>query len=168
MTGINIRRVGHVALDVRDLDESIDWYVNKLGMTLTGRWPLGGGIGEMAYLRFNDDHHNLALFQVKGADMGGGDPRMRASHFALELANRDDWLAALGELKRRGVEIERGPMIHGPEGGEDNEIGGSGSRSFYIRDAEGNSIELYCDMMRVPDGDPFPRKDYEDLETIFG
>ena len=41
--------------------------------------------------------------------------------------------------------------------------GGSGSRSFYLEDPDGNRIELYTDMMKVPDGEQFPRRSDEDL-----
>ena len=71
---------------------------------------------------------------------------------------------ALAELRRAGVKITQGPLVHGPEGGTGPGTlpGGSGSRSFYFEDPDGNSLELYADMMKVPDGEPFPTADYAD------
>ena len=40
---------------------------------------------------------------------------MLCSNIALEVADRDEWLI-LADLKRKGVEIVQGPLIHGPEG----------------------------------------------------
>ena len=83
----------------------------------------------------------------------------------MEIESRDEWLKALAELKRTGVTITQGPLVHGFEGGTGPGTlpGGSGSRSFYFEDPDGNSLELYTDMMTVPDGQPFPTSDYKDL-----
>ena len=58
--GFTISRVGHVGLHVTDMDRSLTWYRDILGLTLTGRWPAGGG--EMAFMRFDEEHHNIVLF----------------------------------------------------------------------------------------------------------
>ncbi len=83
----------------------------------------------------------------------------------MEMESRDEWLKALAELQRRGVTITRGPLVHGFEGGTGPGTlpEGSGSRSFYFEDPDGNMLELYADSMKVPDGLPFPTPDYEDL-----
>jgi 2,3-dihydroxy-p-cumate/2,3-dihydroxybenzoate 3,4-dioxygenase len=59
--GFTISRVGHVGIQVTNVDRSITWYRDVLGLTLTGRWPMGEN-GEMAFMRFTDDHHNIVLF----------------------------------------------------------------------------------------------------------
>jgi catechol 2,3-dioxygenase-like lactoylglutathione lyase family enzyme len=59
--GFMINRVGHVGIHVTDLDRSLEWYRDVLGLTLTGRWPIGER-GEMAFMRFGDEHHNIVLF----------------------------------------------------------------------------------------------------------
>jgi len=48
--GFTISRIGHVGIHVTDLDRSLAWYRDILGLTLTGRWPFRGG--EMAFMRF--------------------------------------------------------------------------------------------------------------------
>ena len=160
-----ISRVGHVGIQVTDVDRSLAWYTDTLGMTLTGRWPMRGG-RELVFLRFDDDHHNIVLFThpslVDPQSTGGYNP---LQHIALEIESRDEWLKALADLERRGVEIVSGPLVHGLEGGDGpgTLVGGSGTRSFYVEDPDGNSIELFTDMMKVPDGEQFPRSSYEDL-----
>ena len=161
-----ISRVGHVGIQVTDMDRSLDWYTDTLGMTLTGRWPMRRG-RELVFLRFDDDHHNIVLFtHPSPVDPETRDVGYRAlQHIALEIESRDEWLKALAALKRRGVEIVNGPVVHGLEGrgGPGPFIGASGSRSFYLEDPDGNSIELFTDMMKVPNGEQFPRESYEDV-----
>jgi len=161
----SISRVGHVGIHVTDLDRSLAWYRDILGLTLTGRWPYGGG--EMAFMRFASDHHNIVLFthptKITAENRDAGYNALQ--HIALEVDSRDEWLKALGDLRKKGVEIIQGPLIHGPEGGNgaSSFLGGSGSRSFYFLDPDGNRLELYTDMMKVPAGEQFPRAEYADV-----
>ena len=53
-------------------------------------------------------------------------------------------------------------MVHGFEGDGKN-FNGSGCRSVYFLDPDGNRLEIFTDMMRVPNGEQFPRKEYADL-----
>jgi catechol 2,3-dioxygenase-like lactoylglutathione lyase family enzyme len=164
--GFMINRVGHVGIHVTDLDRSLEWYRDVLGLTLTGRWPIGER-GEMAFMRFGDEHHNIVLFthptKVTAENRNAGYNALQ--HIALEVDSRDEWLKALADLKQKGVEIVQGPLIHGPEGGDGpgSFMGGSGSRSFYFLDPDGNRLELYTDMMKVPRGEQFPRVEYADV-----
>src|SRR5262245_26300197 len=160
--GFTISRVGHVGIHVTDLDRSLAWYRDILGLTLTGRWPFGDG--EMAFMRFGNDHHNIVLFthptKVTTENRNAGYNALQ--HIALEVDSRDEWLKALADLRKKGVEIVSGPLIHGPEGGDgpNSFMGGSGSRSFYFLDPDGNRLELYTDMITVPAGEQFPRAEY--------
>ena len=163
--GFTISRVGHVGIQVTNVGRSVQWYSDVLGLTLTGRWPMGES-GEMAFMRFNDDHHNIVLFTHPGfAEEHRNAGYNALQHIALEVENRDEWLKALADLRRKGVEIVQGPLIHGPEGGRGpgNAFGGSGSRSFYFLDPDGNRLEIYTDMMKVPAGEQFPRAEYADV-----
>ena len=163
--GFTISRVGHVGIHVTDLDRSLAWYRDILGLTLTGRWPHGDG--EMAFMRFGNDHHNIVLFthptKVTTENRHAGYNALQ--HIALEVDSRDEWLKALADLRKKGVEIVQGPLIHGPEGGNgpNSFLGGSGSRSFYFLDPDDNRLELYTDMMKVPTGEQFPRAEYVDV-----
>lgn len=165
-TAFTISRVGHVGIQVTDLDKSLKWYRDILGLTLTGRWPMGEA-GEMAFMRFSDDHHNIVLFThptpVTDENRHAGYNALQ--HIAMEVEDRDEWLKALADLRQKGVEIIDGPLVHGPEGSSvpGRYLGGSGSRSFYFLDPDGNRLELYTDMMKVPEGEQFPRAEYADV-----
>ena len=161
-----IDRVGHVGIQVTDMDRSLEWYRDILGLTLTGRWPMGEN-GEMAFMRFGDCHHDLVLFThpTPVTDENRNSGYNALQHIAMEISNRDEWLKALNDLRSKDVEIVQGPLIHGPEGGNGpgSFEGGSGSRSFYFLDPDGNRLELYTDMMKVPEGEQFPRQEYADV-----
>jgi lactoylglutathione lyase len=170
--GFNINRVGHIGVNVTDMDRSVEWYRDILGLSLTGRWPLGGPGREVAFMRFDDDHHNIVLFTfTRPLDEGTKDSDFNGlQHIAMEVENRDEWLKALADLQRKEVEIVEGPLIHGFEGGAGpgTNLGGSGSRSFYFLDPDGNRLELFTDMMKVPNGDEFPTPDYADMVEPIG
>ena len=163
----NISRVGHIGIQVTDFDRSLQWYTQTLGLTLTGKWPMGED-GAIAFMRFNEDHHNIVLFthptEVDDETKNLGYNALQ--HVAMEVADRDEWLKALADLRRKGVPIILGPLIHGPEGSMGapaNFMGGSGSRSFYFKDPDGNLLEIYSEMVKVPNGDPFPRPEYAEV-----
>ena len=163
---LTIDRVGHVGIQITDMDRSLEWYRDILGLTLTGRWPMGEN-GEMAFMRFGDSHHDLVLFThpTPVTDENRNSGYNGLQHIAMEISDRDEWLKALNDLRSKDVEIVQGPLIHGPEGGNGpgSFEGGSGSRSFYFLDPDGNRLELYTDMMKVPEGEPFPRQEYADV-----
>ena len=164
-----ISRVGHIGIQVTDMDRSVQWYQDTLNLNFTGRWPAGKG-QELTFLRFSEDHHNIILFSHPNEV----DPDTKGrsynplQHIALEVSNRDEWLKALADVKRKGVPIIHGPLVHGPEGDPTN-IGGSGSRSFYFHDPDGNLLEIFCEMMKVPNDEPFPRPEYaKEFLQVFG
>ena len=76
-----INRVGHVGIYVSDLDRSIAWYTQVLGLTLTGRWPFPGS-GEIVFLRFGENHHDIVLMPHRRhsrAARSGCETRCRAA-----------------------------------------------------------------------------------------
>jgi len=70
------------------------------------------------------------------------------------VENRDECMRALAHLHTHGIESDGG--LHG-----------SGSRSFYFRDPDGNWLEIFMDGMKVPNGEPFPRAEYADAIEDF-
>src|ERR1700739_580093 len=115
--GFTISRVGPGGILFTNVGGSVQWYSDVLGLTLTGRWPMGEN-GEMAFMRFTDDHHNIVLFTHPGFPEENRHAGYNAlQHVALEVENRDEWLKALADLRRKGVEIVPGRLLHGPEWG---------------------------------------------------
>jgi len=154
--GIRLSRVGHIGIHVSDVDRSIEFYRKVLGLKVTGRWgPPDFGRG-ICFMRIDDKHHDVVLFElaadVKAAGIALVDSRVRTApgldHIAFEIDQREDWLLALDHVRACVVKIVSGPYVHGPEGGE-KFVGCSGSHAFYFLDPDGNRLEVYCWMMRV-------------------
>ena len=116
--------LGHVHLRVRDLERSIDFYADLLGLEVTER------LGPYAFLSFGEHHHDVALQEV-GEDAPGPGRGVGLYHAAIEVA--DD--AALEDvyrgLEERGIRVT--PVDHGI------------SRALYFEDPDGNGLEVYVD-----------------------
>lgn len=123
--------VGHVHLKVRDVDRSIDFYRDVLGLTITERH------GNYAFLSFGEHHHDLAL-QGIGEDAAGPGPGVGLYHAAFEVESREALRAVAERLDGRGVAVS--PVDHGI------------SEALYFDDPDGNGCEVYRDT-RESDGE---------------
>ncbi len=133
-------RIGHIHLKVADLDRALKFYSDILGLQITQR--LGDGA---VFLSAGGYHHHIALNTWESL---GGSPSPRGTtglyHTAIVYPTR----AALAEAFRR-VLVAEIPL----EGAADHGV----SESIYLRDPEGNGVELYWDRPkeqwpRTPDG----------------
>jgi len=123
--------IGHVHLKVSDLERAIAFYRDALGFEVTQRMGDGG-----AFLSAGGYHHHIGLntWESRGAS-----PPPRGStglyHFAIRFPDRPALAAALERLIARSVPLE-GASDHGV------------SEALYLRDPDGNGIELYRDRPR--------------------
>lgn len=154
-----ITGVGHVGIHVTDMDRSIEFYRRVLGLKVTGLWGPPGRKNKQCFMRIENMHHNLVLFEIpKETDRSGLDLTDSAKrrigglhHIAFEFADREDWLLAIDHVRACGIEFVSGPYVHALEGKDEGTAfaGGSGSHAFYFLDPDGNRIECYCWMMNV-------------------
>jgi catechol 2,3-dioxygenase-like lactoylglutathione lyase family enzyme len=121
---MDLEGIDHVALSVRDVERSTQWYIDVLGFERRheGMWdgvPVFIGKGTTS----------LALFPTKSNERSKSSGRsdVRMLHLALR-ANRENFLAAQEELKRRGIKFEF----------QDHEI----SHSIYFSDPDGHKLEI--------------------------
>ena len=123
--------IGHVHLKVADLDRAIAFYRDVLGFELTTR--LGRGA---AFLSAGGYHHHLGLNTWESR---GGSPPPRGTtglyHVAILYPSR----AALGDALRRLIAANL-PL----DGASDHGV----SEALYLRDPDGNGLELYRDRPR--------------------
>ncbi|HSC28473.1 MAG TPA: VOC family protein [Vicinamibacterales bacterium] len=123
--------IGHVHLKVSNLDRAIAFYSGALGFRITHR--LGSGA---AFLSAGDYHHHIGLNTWESR---GGKPPPAGStglyHFAIRYPDR----AALAEALRR-LDSASVPL----DGASDHGV----SEALYLRDPDGNGIELYWDRPR--------------------
>jgi len=87
MAPFRYRKPGYVALNVTDLERSIHFYRDLVGLQLEARE------GELAFLRCSDDHHNVVLYH---ADTPG------IKRLAFELESPADLERAAEHIAARG------------------------------------------------------------------
>ncbi len=120
--------IGHVHLKVADLERAVRFYSDVLGFELTQRYG-----DQAAFLAAGDYHHHIGLNTWESA---GGTPPAPGTTGLFHAAIRYPTRAALGRALRRLVEHEvtlSGASDHGV------------SEALYLRDPDGNGLELYYD-----------------------
>lgn len=121
-------RVGHVHLKVADLDRAIAFYSGVLGFGITQRYG-----ARAAFLAAGDYHHHIGL---NTWDSAGGTPpppgHTGLYHSAFLYPTRADLGAAIKAVLDAGIPLD-GAADHGV------------SEAVYLRDPDGNGVELYAD-----------------------
>src|SRR5256886_7769123 len=56
-----LRKLGHVVLNVTDLEASVRFYTEVLGLSISDRYPDSMLPGAMAFMSLSTDHHAVAL-----------------------------------------------------------------------------------------------------------
>ena len=138
-------RIGHVHLKVADLDRALRFYRDVLGFELTQRYGK-----EAAFLSAGGYHHHIGLNTWESE--GGSPPRSNSSglyHLAIAYPTRTELADALRRLKRAGIPLD-GASDHGV------------SEALYLRDPDGNGVELYWDQPR----EQWPRTSTGDLAMV--
>jgi len=126
--GAKVMRLDHFNVMLPDAASAYDWYVNSLGFGCTEITETEGRKRDLwaAWLRRKHTCHDIALTTGKG-------PRVHHAGFTVSdrasIMDTADLLAASGYLKS----MERGPGRHGV----------SNAFFLYLRDPDGNRIELY-------------------------
>ncbi|MBI1929064.1 VOC family protein [Candidatus Poribacteria bacterium] len=123
--------IGHVHLTVADLDRAERFYTQILGFEVTAR--LGD---EVVFMSAGGYHHHIALNVWEGKN---AKPRPRGTtglyHFAIRFPNRLELAKVVKRLIDHGIKID---------GASDHTV----SEAIYLRDPDGNGIELYADRER--------------------
>ena len=121
-------RIGHVHLKVADLDRALAFYCDVLGFELTQRYG-----DQAAFIAAGSYHHHIGLNTWESK---GGSPPPAGStglyHFAILYPTRSALADALKRLMAADIPLD-GASDHGV------------SEALYLRDPDGNGIELYWD-----------------------
>jgi catechol 2,3-dioxygenase len=121
--------LGHVVFYVKDLERSLAFYRDLLGFKEVGRVFNGAA----AALTSGRTHHELLLIQVGEAPPPPAGRRLGLYHIGIKVGDSlDELRAAKQELEKANVEIS---------GMSDHTV----SQSLYLRDPDGNEVELYVD-----------------------
>jgi lactoylglutathione lyase len=99
-------------LRVGDLDKSLAFYTEILGMKLLSRDDFPGGRFTLAFIGYGDESENTVLELTHNWDTSNYDLGEGYGHIAIAV---DDAAAACKLIKQRGGNIvrEAGPMMHG-------------------------------------------------------
>lgn len=137
--------IGHVHLKVADLERAIAFYSGVLGFEVTQRMGR-----HAAFLSAGGYHHHIGLNTWESE---GGSPPPPGStglfHVAIRYPDRRTLADALKRLIEAGVPLD-GAADHGV------------SEALYLRDPDGNGVELYWDRPR----EEWPRGKDGDLRMV--
>jgi len=128
-----ITGIGHVAIKVKDLDRSLDYYVSKMGFPEMMRLKKDDGSVWLVYLRITDDQY-LEVFPGADGDRAPGWDANGLNHVCLIVDNIDPVLA---QVKAAGLTLLM-PLKTAVDG----------NRQAWLEDPDGNRIEL---MEMAPD-----------------
>lgn len=122
-------RLLHTMLRVTDLDRSITFYTELLGMQLLRRHDYPQGRFTLAFLGYGDESSNSALELTHNWDTDHYQLGDAYGHIAIEV---DDVYQACAQIKAHGGNIvrEAGPMQHGT------------TILAFVKDPDGYLIEL--------------------------
>jgi catechol 2,3-dioxygenase-like lactoylglutathione lyase family enzyme len=119
---VELEGIDHVALGVRDIETSAQWYIEVLGFERLYQ-DMWNGVPTFV----GKGNTGLALFPASQGTRPPDCRDIRMLHLAFR-ANRQNFLAAQHELEKHGIKFEF----------QDHEI----SHSIYFRDPDGHQLEI--------------------------
>lgn len=119
-------RILHTCLNVSDLDRSIEFYRKQIGLEFVRRREIKQNNAEIAFLK---DENGAAIELTHWRDKKSLVEGDNFDHIAFAV---DDVELAVQQLKKNGVTIAMEPYS----------LQGSKSKIAFIKDADGNWLEL--------------------------
>lgn len=142
-----VRKLGHIVLNVSDIERAVQFYTHVLGFKISDIYPDSMVPGGMVFMRYNTDHHGVALVgdsapKDVAADSAGlhGRPAkdVGLNHCAFELATLDEVFRARDHLNKNGVAL----LFEGRRR--------AGCQiAVEFNDPDGNHLELYWNLDQV-------------------
>jgi catechol 2,3-dioxygenase-like lactoylglutathione lyase family enzyme len=125
--GVRPKALDHVGLKVSDMDRSLRFYCEGLGLELLRRSDKAPGVAS-AVIRVGAQEMNLFSDPAFGDPPAGGNPT-GMDHFCFEVENGsiDELLAALA---RAGIAVAKGPVKR------------RDGTSLFVSDPDGVRVEL--------------------------
>ena len=120
------KQVGHLVLNVSDVEASTKFYTDILGFEIAVSRP------GATFLTCGEIHHDLALFQASGDSPATRKGNIGLNHFAVQVEDFDSLRDLYHSLIENDIKVDR-TTDHGMTG------------SLYLEDPDGNGIEFYYD-----------------------
>jgi catechol 2,3-dioxygenase len=129
-----LTKLGHIVLNCSNMERSVRFYTEVLGFEISDIYPDDMVPGGMVFMRFNEDHHGVALV----GSMTSASPNVELNHVAFEVATLDEVVRARNHLRKHGVTIDfEGRRRAGVQ------------IAVEFRDPDGHRLEIYWGLDRV-------------------
>ncbi len=119
----------HTMIRVNDLDESLRFYCEGLGMRLLRKQDYPGGEFTLAFVGYGDEKSSTVVELTHNWGTSSYDQGTAFGHLAIGV---DDIYETCEEMKTKGINVVRepGPMAHG------------GAVIAFVEDPNGYKVEL--------------------------
>ena len=147
-----IGKIGHVVLNVTNMERSVRFYTEVLGFKVSDVYPEEMVPGGMVFMRCNADHHGVALV----GSMKERSPNVELNHMAFEVGTLDEVLRARDYLRKHGVQIDfEGRRRAGVQ------------IAVEFRDPDGHRLEIYWGLDQVgSDGYVRPASEWKGAKSL--
>ena len=137
MKRITVTELDHIVLNVRDIDRSLEFYINVLGLTPERLDEFRAGKVGFPSVRINQETI-IDLFPIpKGESVQKNDGKREGNlnHFCMVIG-QEDFAGIVDYLKEKEIAVREGPVSRWGARGR--------ATSVYFLDPDGNEIELRC------------------------
>jgi catechol 2,3-dioxygenase len=148
----NITKIGHIVLNVLDVERSTKFYTEVMGFKVSDVYTDDIAPGGMVFFRCNADHHGIAVV----GSMPGESPAIELNHIAFEVATLDEVILARNHLKKLNWPIDfEGRRRAGAQ------------IAVEFRDPDGHRLEIYWGLDQVgSDGKVRPANEWKGAQTL--
>jgi len=147
-----LQKIGHVVLRARNLQRSVDFYTKVLGFQVSDVYGEDMMPGGMVFMRYNVDHHGIAL--VGG--MAAPAEKREMHHMAFEVATLDEVFHARNRLREHKV-----PIVF-----EGRRRAGVQIAVEFL-DPDGHHLEIYWGLDRIAEGAKIrPKEEWREAHSL--
>ena len=149
-----IGKLGHIVINCADLERSIKFYTEIMGLEVSDIYTSDMAPGGMAFLRCGPDHHSLALVGSMQKDKPNDNYEL--NHIAFEVATLDEVLAARAHLEQHKIPIDfEGRRRAGVQ------------IAVEFRDPDGHRLEIYWGLDQIgSEGKARPREQWKGAKSL--
>jgi len=126
---MKIKSLGHVVVRVTDREQAERFYNGVLGLPVCAHLDQDGM--KMAFFSLGN-HHDFAVMEVSGEGSSRSESAVGLHHVAFKIGT------TLEELREAKAKLDAAGIATDPV---DHEV----TKSLYLKDPDGNGVELYVD-----------------------
>ena len=137
MERIKVTELDHIVLNVGDIDRSLKFYTDVLGLQAERLDEFKAGKVGFPSVRINGDTI-IDLFPTPGAGDADNQAEKRQgnlNHFCM-VVEQQDFSGIVGYLAQHGITVREGPVSRWGARGR--------ATSVYFLDPDGNEVEIRC------------------------